>query len=388
MRHRILLLSILVLCLTNTTGSQTAWAQRPANTFVNAPASTAPVDAPQVGRDRTVTFHLRAPAASKVEIAIVPDPPKSMVKGSDGVWSITVGPLEPEIYRYRFLVDGFAVPDTSNSDINVVRTGVDNNIDVPGVPPRFDQLQEAPQGTLHIRDYASKTFNARRRLVVYVPPEYDSEPGRRFPVLYLRHGNGDLETGWSSIGRAGVILDNLLVQRKATAMIIVMPNGYPGLLGEGTTDAAIVETGKELMNDIIPFVEKNYRVLADRESRAIAGLSMGGGQAFLTGLQNLDKFAWVAEFSSGRISDKNFDFEKAVPGFLSNATASNRQLRLLFLSCGTEDPRYPGQLDLVDALKKHNIRYEWFSTPGAHEWKVWRHSLAELLPKLFQPTKR
>ena len=112
---------------------------------------------------------------------------------------------------------------------------------------------------------------------------------------------------------------------------------------------------------------------------------MGGGQAFLTGLRNLDKFAWVAEFSSGNISDVDFQLEKAVPGFLDDPASTNKRLRLLFLSCGTEDSRYQGQLDLVDTLKKHNIRHMWYSTPGAHEWKVWRHSLAELLPRLFQP---
>ena len=190
------------------------------------------------------------------------------------------------------------------------------------------------------------------------------------------------------MGRAGVIADNLVAQRKALPMIIVMPNGYANSLGDGASAEAVEATGKELMNEIIPMIEKNYRVLNGRESRAIAGLSMGGGQAFLTGLRNLDKFAWVAEFSSGNISDVDFKLEKAVPGFFDDPASMNKRLRLLFLSCGTEDPRYQGQLDLADALTKHNIRHQWYSTPGAHEWKVWRHSLAELLPRLFQPAGR
>jgi enterochelin esterase-like enzyme len=139
------------------------------------------------------------------------------------------------------------------------------------------------------------------------------------------------------------------------------------------------------LGDVIPMVEKNYRVLPGPANRAITGLSMGGGQAFTIGLKHLDTFAWVGEFSSGLVSSVDFKLEKHLPGFLDDPAAVNRKLRLLFLSCGAEDPRYPGQLDLADALKQHNIRYHWFSTPGVHEWKVWRHSLAEFLQEVFQP---
>jgi enterochelin esterase-like enzyme len=184
-----------------------------------------------------------------------------------------------------------------------------------------------------------------------------------------------------------VILDNLLAQRKAVPMIIVMPNGYPSNVGDGGSDRGVETTGKELMNEVIPLIERNYRAMNGRESRAIAGVSMGGSQAFLTGLRNLDEFAWVAEFSSGVIADVDFRLEKAVPGFLEDPAAANKRLRLLFLSCGTEDPRYAGHLDLLDTLKQHGIRHEWHSSSGAHEWKVWRHSLAELVQKLFQPMK-
>jgi enterochelin esterase-like enzyme len=166
-----------------------------------------------------------------------------------------------------------------------------------------------------------------------------------------------------------------------------MPNGYPAR-GPGSNPEGIEETGKELLTDIIPFIEQRYRVIADANHRALAGLSMGAGQAFITGLRHLDKFAWVGAFSSGVVSDADFRIETAVPGFIENPAAVNSRLRLLFISCGTEDPRYPGSLDLVDILKQANIQHQWYSTAGAHEWKVWRHSLAAMLPKLFQPVSR
>jgi enterochelin esterase family protein len=186
-------------------------------------------------------------------------------------------------------------------------------------------------------------------------------------------------------GRAGVILENLIAEGKAMPMIIVMTYGGDNSSGGGTREG-IAALGKELLEDVIPLVETNYRTLPGRDNRAIAGLSMGGGQAFTIGLDHLDQFTWVAEFSSGLLSDADFRIEKYMPRLIENVPDLNQRLRLLFLSCGSEDPRYRGQLDLGDALTKYNIRHEWYSTPGTHEWKVWRHSLHEFLPQLFRPT--
>jgi enterochelin esterase-like enzyme len=202
----------------------------------------------------------------------------------------------------------------------------------------------------------------------------------------LRHGNGDDESAWTIEGRAGVILENLIAESKAVPMIIVMPYGESNASGGGTPEG-IAALGKELFDDVIPLVESKYRTLPGRDNRAIAGLSMGGGQALTIGLQHLEQFAWVGEFSSGLVSDANFRIEKYLPGLVENASSVNQRLRLLFLSCGTEDPRYQGQLDVKDALSRYKIRYEWYSTPGVHEWKVWRHSLREFLPQLFQSPK-
>lgn len=352
-----------------------------------AAAQAARLISPEVHPDRTITFRCRAPQASQVSVvsgAINPKP-QPLTKGADGVWTITVGPVEPEIYTYNFLIDGTRVIDMANPVLKNGRAPDASVVEIPGTPPRFDQVQDVPHGTIQIHTYMSTPLKRLRKLYVYVPPQYDSEPARRFPVLYLRHGSGDNEANWSEDGRAGVILENLIAQRKAVPMLIVMPNGDTDYTwAGGSSPEAMEKLSQELLGDILPLIEKRYRVLSNRENRAITGLSMGGGQAFTIGLKNLDKFAWVGEFSSGLVSDTNFQLARHLPGFLDHPEAVNQKLRLLFLSCGTEDPRYNGQLDLTNVLQKHQIRYQWYSTPGAHEWKVWRHSLAEFLQKVFQ----
>jgi enterochelin esterase family protein len=338
---------------------------------------------PEVKPDRTIVFRLRAPQAAQVTLSF--SGPKPMGKDAAGIWTATVGPMEPEIYQYNFVVDGLRILDPANPNLKNGRTLDASIVEVPGSPPRFDELQAVPHGALSIRSYLSTPLKTQRKLYVYTPPQYDSEPARRFPVLYLRHGSGDNEENWSDTGRAGVILDNLIARHKAVPMIIVMPNGdTDGSWAGGSSPAGIELLGQELLTDIIPMIEKNYRVAPGRESRAITGLSMGGGQAFTIGLKHMDLFAWVGEFSSGLVSDTDFKLEKHLPGFLDHPGEVNRKLKLLFLSCGTEDPRYPGQLDLADNLKEHGIKFVWYPSPGVHEWKVWRHALAEFGQKVFQ----
>ena len=189
----------------------------------------------------------------------------------------------------------------------------------PGNPPRFDEVRNVPHGALQIRTYTSTPLKESRKLYVYTPPQYDTEPGRRFPVLYLRHGSGDNEENWSDTGRAGVILDNLIAQHKAVPMIIVMPNGdTDGSWAGGSSPEGIELLTQELLTDIIPMIDRTYRVARGRENRAITGLSMGGGQAFTMGLKHMDMFAWVGEFSSGLVSDTEFQLEKYLPGFLEH----------------------------------------------------------------------
>ncbi len=358
---------------------------RPKNTYHSSGgASAAPrLLSPEIHPDRTVTFRLKAPDAARVTLAFAG--PKPMSKDDSGVWTATVGPIDPEIYNYNFIVDGVRILDPANPNIKNGRTLDASIVEVLGNPPRFDQLQDVPHGALHIRIYQSTPLKRARKLYVYTPPQYDSEPARRFPVLYLRHGSGDNEENWSGTGRAGIILDNLISQHKAPPMIIVMPNGdTDGSWAGGSSPEGMEMLTQELLTDIIPMIDRTYHAARGRDNRAIAGLSMGGGQAFTMGLRHLELFAWVGEFSSGLVSDTEFHLDQHLPGFLDHPNDVNQKLRLLFLSCGTEDPRFAGQLDLADTLKQHKIHYTWYATPGAHEWKVWRHSLAEFAQNIFQ----
>lgn len=362
-------------------------ALRPKNTYHSGGGATAArLVSPEIRPDRTVIFRLKAPDAARVTLSFAGT--KSMSKGADGVWVATVGPLEPEIYLYNFIVDGVRILDPSNPRLKNGRELDASIVEIPGDPPRFDEVQAVPHGALQIRTYDSTPMKGRRRLFVYTPPQYDSEPARKFPVLYLRHGSGDNEENWSEIGRAGVILDNLIAQHKAAPMLIVMPNGdTDGSWAGGSSQQGMEMLTQELLTDIVPMIDRTYRVAGGRENRAIAGLSMGGGQAFTIGLKHLDQFAWIGQFSSGLISDADFQLDKHLPGVLDHPDDVNRKLKLLFVSCGDEDPRYPGHLDLVDALNERGIRHEWYPMAGRHEWRVWRHALAEFAQKIFQEAR-
>jgi enterochelin esterase-like enzyme len=359
-----------------------------------------PIVSPEVGPENWVTFRIRAPKASEVMVSasvgtLNPKPANSvkdqpgmwsmpMHKDASGLWSLTVGPLQPDAYRYAFFVDGVRAIDEANPSVRPGGTILWSYFDIPGNPPRFDELQDVPHGSVQYRTYRSTESKVFHNVVIYVPPDYDRYPDRKFPVLYLLHGGGDSEEGWVRLGRASEIEENLLAQHKTVPMLIVMP--YGDTPGDATTFESIEAFGRELFGDVLPIVEKNYRVTANRENRAIVGFSMGGGQSFTLGLRNPDKFAWVGEFSAGAFGMRGFDLEKQVPGFLKNPAAINQELKLLFLGCGTEDTRYPAHIKLTDLLTKNGIHYEFHDTPGEHEWRVWRPLLAEFMPKLFRGT--
>uniref|UniRef100_Q022Q2 Putative esterase n=1 Tax=Solibacter usitatus (strain Ellin6076) TaxID=234267 RepID=Q022Q2_SOLUE len=352
---------------------------------------------PEVLPDRRITFRVSAPKASEAILRFSEGSPQShsMAKGEDGLWSVTIGPVEPEIYTYSFLIDGAKTIDLANP-IAKIGASIDASVvEVPGDPPRFDQVQEVPHGSIDIHTYASAASKTQRGLYIYLPPDYDSQPGKRFPVLYLWHGGGGAEQDWSRDGRAGVILDNLIAQKKAASMLIVMPNNVsgasaPGVIAPSSAGGANYPLLKrELIEEIIPFVAKHYRTVENRESRAIAGLSAGGGTTLNVGLSSLDTFAWIAEFSSGIFGGttgypQQFDIEKVSPGFYKDPAATNKKLKLFYMSCGTEDPRLPFQKKALDDFQSHKINVIFATFPGAHEWKVWRHSLADLAPKLFR----
>jgi enterochelin esterase-like enzyme len=348
--------------------------------------ASGPIVSPEVQGDRKVTFRLRAPKATEVVLngEWKGGGKLAMTKDEQGVWSITVGPLEPDLYGYSFAIDGMTVTDPSNSVLKPMRSPRTSVVDVPGDPPRLHDWQDVPHGTVRLHDYVSKALGRRRPLRVYTPPGYDKDPSATYPVLYLFHGSGDNEATWTSFGRAHLIADNLLAQGKAKAMIIVMTDGHavvPG--GPPESRGKNVEMfGKDLLEDVMPLVESSYRTKADRENRAIVGLSMGGGQSLTVGLNHLDRFAWVGGFSSA-IGNP----ETTIATALADPAATNAKLRLLWIACGKDDGLVKNAQTLSDVLKAKEIRHELKITEGNHSWPVWRKYLGEFLPLLFTDPK-
>ncbi|RYY08051.1 MAG: esterase [Sphingobacteriaceae bacterium] len=347
----------------------------------------APPFSPVLNKDHSITFRIKAKNATTVNLLfgewnIVP---QSLTKDTAGIWSITIKPVQPDIYSYVFSVDGVQTLDMNNPVTKIGTQIYSSIIEVPGTPARFDEVQNVPHGVMEVRRYQSTPLKSIRGLNIYLPPQYFSEPKRSFPVLYLRHGGGDNETSWSQLaGRADVILENLIAQKKAVPMIIVMTNGLTdGTWAGGSTPEGMKILEDELLIDVIPLLKKTYRILPDKNSTAIAGLSMGGGQAFVMGLHNLDKFAWIGEFSAGLLSDKDFNMDALLPKIITPDNL-NSKLKLLWIGCGTIDPRYPGHLAVIDQLKKKGIHYQFHNTPGGHEWKVWRVELAGFMENLFK----
>jgi enterochelin esterase family protein len=344
-----------------------------------------PVVSPEVHADRTVTFRIRA--AKAVEVLLNGEwkggGKLAMTKDEQGLWSLTVGPLEPDLYGYSFAIDGLAVTDPVNSVLKPMRSPRTSVVDVPGDPPRLHEYQDVPHGTVRLHEYGSKALGRRRPLRVYTPPGYDQKPEARYPVLYLFHGSGDNEATWTSFGHAHLIADNLLAQGKAKAMIIVMTDGHAVVGGGPEMRGKNVEFfGKDLLDDVMPFVEANYRTKADRESRAIVGLSMGGGQSLTVGLNHLDRFAWVGGFSSAIANP-----ETTIASALADPAATNAKLRLLWIACGKDDGLVKNAQGLSDVLKAKEIRHELKITDGNHSWPVWRKYLGEFLPLLFVENK-
>ncbi len=344
---------------------------------------------PVVNADKTVTFTLNAPNAGEVVLMLGSGNPRyPMTKGEDGRWSVTVGPLKPELYTYNIIVDGLRIVDPSNPEMQGGTAPGSNLLDVPGDPPRFDQIQDGPHGAVDIRTYFSKVQNVFRRVYIYTPPEYDTKTDKKYPVLYLRHGGGGNETSWYNEGRAGIIMDNLLAKNMAEPMLIVMMNGNVETGAAGGYNAEAMEiVAKELFEDVIPLVEKNYRVYADQKHRAVAGLSMGGGQSFYIGLKYVEKFDWLGVFSTGLfggIQGASFNAEEYIPGLLTNPTKFNNELELFYITVGEQDSRieYTGNLVNTFREKRLDVVYETF--PGNHEWRVWRESLYNFLPRLFR----
>jgi enterochelin esterase family protein len=271
-------------------------------------------------------------------------------------------------------------------------TSVDNMFFVPGSEAAYQDNGAVPHGEMRKVWYQSSTLGEQRRLHVYTPPGYDSGKAK-YPVFYLLHGGGDEDSGWSTIGRAGFILDNLIAAKKAKPMIVVMPNGslprppvVPGAPPNPAANAAFQERfASELLKDVVPFVEKNFRVLTGSANRALAGLSMGGGQTMRTVALHPDQFGYVGVWSAGVAVATTADFEQRSEAFLKNADQVNKTVKLFEISCGDKDTlAFAGSKNLDEVLKKHNIKHETHISGGGHTWINWRQYLNAYAQKLFR----
>jgi enterochelin esterase family protein len=347
-----------------------------------------PLVSPEVKEGGMITFRRKAPQAHEValhfgEWDVVP---QAMQRDDGGVWSVTIGPVKPGIYHYTFSIDGAPALDLANPRAKIGLALDASVVEVPGTPARFDEVQAVPHGVLHIHSYRSTPLQRERQVYVFTPPGYEQDPARHYPVLYLRHGGGDTEASWSRDGRAHIILENLLAGKKAVPMLIVMTNGMTdGSWAGGSSVDGMKAMERELLEDVIPLVEKSYRVEAKPSARALAGLSMGGGQAFIIGLRHPETFSWIGQFSSGLLADRNLDLTAWIPEALQNVDATNRSVALLWIGCGERDPRLQGHIDLVEELRKRGLHCEWHPGAGGHEWRLWRQQLAGFLEKAFQP---
>ena len=339
-----------------------------------------------------MTFRLRAPEAKTVTVSGDFGTDTEMRKGEDGIWSVTVGPLDPEMYIYYFTVDGVRLTDPSNPQVKIgyVTTTTTSLLTVPGDTPAFYDVQDVPHGEIRTLLYHSQSNRVTREVTVYVPPGYDQARNRRYPVLYLLHGFANDHHSWHRYGRANDILDNLLAQRKIEPFLVVMPLGYGGahVNGDGTGvapngdvrgDGTFYE--RDLLEDVIPMIERTFRTVADRKHRAIVGFSMGGGQAGRIGLRHLETFSHVGIMSAGMAG--GLDTEPMVT-LAASAAKANKLIDLLWIACGKEDAALKGATTLHQALEQAGIEHTFLETEGAHHWRVWRRYLRDLAPLLFK----
>ena len=344
------------------------------------------VVSPEVHGDGSVTFRMKAPDAREVQLHCEDVAKSTMVKDAQGVWSLTTDPLEPDFYAYTFNVDGARVIDPLNPLIKYNLLNTDSQVHVPGPSSLLWELNDVPHGQLHRHFYHSTIAGDDRDFIVYTPPGYKSGSWKRYPTLYLLHGFSDDATAWSAVGRANVIVDNLIARKQARPMVIVMPLGYgntevlkPGGNHDQTLRRQNLERFQQaLLEEVMPQVEKSYRVSRDRDMRAIAGLSMGGNESLMTGLNHLDQFAWIGSFSAGGI---NTNFSEAFPHVNS---AVNDKLRLLWIGCGNHDQLVTVNRQLCGWLTAQNVRHTWVELPGVHSFLVWRRDLCQFVPLLFQ----
>jgi enterochelin esterase-like enzyme len=372
------------------------------------PETTLPgADGPTIQPDRSITFKLKAPDAHTVQVAGgdgLGAGPFNMTKGVDGIWTVTTPPAVPGFHYYWFVLDGVRMSDPAS------RTYIGYNLETSGVEvpePGADYygLRDVPHGAVRDQYYYSKLTGRWRHAVVYTPPGYEQNLKTRYPVLYLQHGSGEDETGWTRQGKAQFILDNQLAAGHAKPMIVVMDRGYaaqdggipkPNTLQELRTVFSAFED--VYIHELIPTIDSAYRTIPDREHRAMAGLSMGGMQTMFIALHHTDTFSYIANLSGPIVPDMTgerpyaqafsdpVDPKTSYEGVFADPAAFNRKIKLLWMGVGTAEPaQFHGITRAARALKDSGVRVVYFESEGtAHEWQTWRRDLNDLAPRLFR----
>lgn len=329
-------------------------------------------------RDGKVTFRVKAPNAQKVELSLEGNGRHAMTKNEEGVWSMTTETLTPDIYGYSFNIDGVGFVDPSNGQIKTNALSINSAVLVPGQPALPWEQTDVPHGTVHHHFYESKIASDKRDFFVYTPPGYEAK--KKYPLLVLLHGFSDYADGWTTVGKANLIFDNLLAKGEIKPLVVVMPLGYgvsidtlrtgiPRDMNIWRSNAS--KFGEALLSEVLPLAEKSYGIEKNREKRAITGLSMGGAEALLVGLNHLDQFAYVGAFSAGGGGNNPSETFPAL------SEKDNGRMKLLWMACGVDDRLIEGNRKLSAWLKEKNVKHTWVETPGAHTWLVWRRYLSD-----------
>jgi len=363
---------------------------KPSLAFLLIPAAClqaqppANVVSPELLPEHRATLRIREPKAAEVTLTadwIPAGTSEKLTKDDAGVWSVTVGPLEPGLYIYSFTVDGTAMADPVNPRIKLRARTSASLLEIPADPPALWQQRDVPHGAVEINWEKAKAISGETRAIwIYTPPGYE-KGSRRYPVLYLLHGSNDTAAGWTMVGGANFILDNLIAEKQAAPMIVAMPFGHAlpfgAVRGPRSNDRVFEDY---LLQDVLPLVEAKYRVAPGRASRAIAGLSMGGGQSLAIGFDHLDLFSAIGAFSAAVPAD----FETRYADALKHSAETNAKLKLLWFGCGKQDSLFPRSQKLAELFDAHQIKHTFRAIDGFHTYAVWRKFLAEMAPLLFR----
>src|SRR5690349_17574315 len=384
----------------------TASCAQESGTFQPAASNVWGAEYPRVDNAGRVQIRVKAPDATKVRLNFWSGPKMDMEKQADGFWTVTTPPLAPGLHYYTLIIDGAEVSDIGSHAF--FGGGKDASaVEVPEPGSTYYSPQDVPHGAVREVWYNSKVTGTWRHALVYTPPNYDTQTSVRYPVLYLQHGGGEDETGWIRQGHANFILDNLLAAKSCKPMILVMAYGYARRAGQAPPDLTGKPFGSpemmkamrdlsaafedDLTQALIPFIDSTFRTIADRDHRAMAGLSMGGMQTFLTTLDHLDLFSYIGGFSGAggmlMMGDRKLDPKTDYNGVFADPAAFAKKVHLLWVGVGTKEPERmrAGLLRLHSSLEEANIHHVFYESPGTdHEWETWRRDLKDFAPRLFQ----